>query len=61
MATTHSAPIDLYAESHEGFGEEHHDTTPRQEPPQARPDENGDRDEPAIAAGQHRLAQVLGW
>ena len=31
------------------------------DPPHARPDDNGDRDEPAIEAGQGRLEQVLGW
>ncbi|MDQ3741422.1 MAG: hypothetical protein M3389_10830 [Actinomycetota bacterium] len=60
MATTFTPPIDLYAESREGFGEEH-DTPYEQHPPDARPADNGERDEPAIAAGSHRLNQVLGW
>lgn len=61
MATTSTPPIDLYAESREGFGEAQHEGSDQQHPPLARPAENGDRDEPAIAAGSHRLDQVLGW
>ena len=62
MATTHSAPIDLYAESTEGFGEEqHHDGPQERTPWQARPAENGDRDEPAIDTSRAGLERVLGW
>ncbi len=60
MATIHTPPIDLYAESREGFGEER-PTPYEQHPPEARPADNGDRDEPAITAGSSRLDQVLGW
>ena len=60
MATTHSAPIDLYEESHEGLEQERPETG-RHETEGRRPDGNGDRDEPAIDAGQGRLDQVLGW
>ena len=59
MATTHSAPIDLYAESTEGFGEEEQDQPGAKWP--VHPDDNGDRDELAIDAGRWRLEQVLGW
>ena len=60
MATTHSAPIDLYEESREGFGEDtEHDR--RTDPPHARPAFNGDRDEPAIETSYEGLDRVLGW
>ena len=61
MATTHSAPIDLYAESQEGFGEEQRETTERVDPPHARPAFNGDRDEPATDLCHQGLERVLGW
>ena len=61
MATMHSAPIDLYEESREGFTEEQHEQTHGVEPPEARPAFNGDRDEPAIAGSQYGLERVLGW
>ncbi len=61
MATMHSAPIDLYEESHEGFAEEHQDAARRSATEERRPAENGERDEPAIDKGQGRLEQVLGW
>jgi hypothetical protein len=56
MATAHSAPIDLYEESREGFAEEHEDTTEAR-----RPDFNGDRDEQACAQSSAGLDRVLGW
>jgi len=60
MATTHSAPIDLYEESREGFAEEQHPTDkPHNEG--RRPDFNGDRDEPAIEQSNLGLERVLGW
>ena len=59
MATTHSAPIDLYAESREGFDEAPRGEQPAAQPWTARPGDNGDRDEPAIDAGRGRLEQVL--
>ncbi len=61
MATTHSAPIDLYEESREGFAEEHspkHDDTTNEG---RRPDFNGDRDESATELSQLGLERVLGW
>ena len=61
MATVYTPPIDLYAESTEGFGEEQDELATQREPWQVRPDDNGDRDEGAIVAGQGRWAQVLGW
>ena len=61
MATSHSAPIDLYEESREGFATEEGATTAQPTTEDQRPAFNGDRDEPAIAAGQGRLEQVLGW
>ncbi len=61
MATGFTPPIDLYAESGEGFGEEHEDDFTRHEPWRARPADNGDRDEEAIGVGQGRWDQVLGW
>ena len=60
MATTHSAPIDLYEESREGFAEQ-------QENPDAsatekrRPDFNGDQDERATYSSWDGLQRVLGW
>jgi hypothetical protein len=61
MATTHSAPIDLYEESHEGFAEDQHPVGERSATEERRPAANGDRDQPAIDDGQVRLQQVLGW
>ena len=61
MATTHSAPIDLYEESREGFAEDQDHVTRRSATEERRPDGNGDRDQPAIDVGQGRLEQVLGW
>ena len=61
MATTHTPPIDLYAESREGFGQEHHDHPEGVDPPARRPDYNGDRDEHAIDDCHSGLARVLGW
>ena len=60
MATTHSAPIDLYEESREGDSEEQ-DRTGRTATEERRPSGNGERDQPAIDSGQGRLEQVLGW
>ena len=60
MATFHTPPIDLYAESEEGFGEEHRrEREERDHAWHTRPAENGDADEPAIDAGEGRLKQVL--
>jgi len=61
MATTHSAPIDLYAESREGFGEEHDEDTQPPDPRWMRPASNGERDESAIEDCHSGLARVLGW
>ena len=61
MATTHSAPIDLYEESREDFTEEQDHATGRGPTEERRPSANGDRDTPAIEDGQSRLEQVLGW
>ena len=62
MATFHTPPIDLYAESREGSREEQHPVEEAQQMAwNARPAQNGDRDDPAIDAGQDRLYQVLGW
>jgi hypothetical protein len=58
MSTVHTPPIDLYDED---------EVTP-QDPPRddreigvAFPDDNGERDEPAVSAGLGRLNAVLGW
>ncbi len=61
MATTHSAPIDLYEESREGFTEKQDHAAGRTATEERRPSANGDRDEPAIDSGTVRLEQVLGW
>ena len=61
MATTHSAPIDLYEESREGFAE---DQDPRTSGPTnegRRPDANGDRDDRACEQSNRALERVLGW
>jgi hypothetical protein len=58
MATMHTPPIDQYDVDE-----------PQEERPERDdrelgfvfPDDNGDVDEPAVAAGQHRLNAVLGW
>ena len=57
MATVHTPPIDLYAETQDR--EEEWADTPREI--ETSPRENGDRDEPAVQAGERRLQQVLGW
>ena len=62
MATFHTPPIDLYAESTEGFGEEHRRDRELEDGAwHTRPADNGEPDEPAIDAGEGRLKQVLGW
>ncbi|HEX8205876.1 MAG TPA: hypothetical protein VF587_07450 [Solirubrobacteraceae bacterium] len=63
MATTHSAPIDLYEESREGFAEEQQDQAKDGRPTEERrrPDFNGDRDERAVAQSGAGLERVLGW
>ncbi|HEX8086349.1 MAG TPA: hypothetical protein VF529_18810 [Solirubrobacteraceae bacterium] len=62
MATTHSAPIDLYEESREGFAEEEQDTTtPPASNERRRPDFNGDRDDGATEQSHRALERVLGW
>jgi hypothetical protein len=58
MGTMHTPPIDLYDEADQV--EEQHQRDDR-ELGFVFPDENGDVDEPALAAGQHRLNAVLGW
>jgi hypothetical protein len=58
MATTHSAPIDLYEESREGFTEEQQQA---RHPEERRPDFNGERDDPAVEKGTAKFEQVLGW
>ena len=61
MATVYTPPIDLYAESREGFGEEETEDVRRLDPAATRPTDNGDRDEPAIEDCYAGLARVLGW
>ena len=62
MATTHSAPIDLYEESREGFTEEQQQAARDERPNEGRrPDFNGDRDEPAIDKSTAKFEEVLGW
>ena len=63
MVTTHSAPADLYSEAEGGPAAEGQPDATNEErhPWEARPADNGDRDQPAIDAGQGRLEQVLGW
>jgi hypothetical protein len=58
---THSAPIDLYEESHEGSAEEQGRRTDRVATEERRPDANGERDEPAIEVSRAGLDRVLGW
>ena len=57
MATMHTPPIDQYEVDEEREELQRDD----REIGFVFPDENGDPDEPAIAAGQHRLNAVLGW
>ena len=57
MATMHTPPIDQY--DVDEVREEHQQDD--REVGFVFPDENGDVDEPAVAAGQHRLNAVLGW
>ncbi len=61
MATTHSAPIDLYEEAREVFTEETRiaDDTVRTE--LRRPSANGERDDPAVEVSRAGLERVLGW
>ena len=61
MATTHSAPIDLYEESREGFAEEQHHPTDSRTTEERRPDANGDRDDQACDQSNRALERVLGW
>jgi hypothetical protein len=57
MATVHTPPIDLYAETQDR--EEEWAQAPREIA--TAPRENGERDEPAVTAGERRLEMVLGW
>ena len=57
MATVHTPPIDLYAETQDLLEGSQGDT-PRG--PETSPRENGDRDEAAIRAGEQKLEQVYG-
>jgi hypothetical protein len=59
MATMHTPPIDQY--DYEVDGEQSEDQRDDREVGFVFPDANGDVDEPAVAAGQHRLYAVLGW
>ena len=59
MATMHTPPIDLYAETTTVRSRRSASATPARS--RTSPRDNGDLDEPAIAAGEHRLEQVLGW
>jgi len=61
MATVHTPPIDLYAESTQGFGEEQHQPTDDLRTEWRRPDANGDRDDRATEESAYGLARVLGW
>ena len=58
MATMHTPPIDLYDVDEQQDQELQRDD---REVGFVFPDENGDVDEPAMAAGQGRLNAVLGW
>jgi hypothetical protein len=58
MATMHTPPIDQYEVDEAQEDQEQRDD---RELGFVFPDDNGDADEPAIAAGQHRLYSVLGW
>ena len=57
MATVHTPPIDLYAESQDLL-EGRAGDTPREI--ETAPRENGDRDEAAIRLGEQKLRQVYG-
>jgi hypothetical protein len=57
MATMHTPPIDHYDVDEQQEEHQHDD----REIGFVFPDANGDVDEPALAAGQHRLHAVLGW
>ncbi len=61
MATTHSAPIDLYEESREGFAEDQDHAAQRGSTESRRPEFNGDRDERACEQSSFGLDRVLGW
>ena len=58
MATMHTPPIDLYDVDEQQDQELQRDD---REVGFVFPDDNGDVDEPAMAAGQGRLNAVLGW
>ena len=58
MATMHTPPIDQYDVDEQQEQEIQRDD---REVGFVFPDDNGDVDEPAVAAGQHRLHAVLGW
>lgn len=58
MATMHTPPIDQYDVDEQQEQEIQRDD---REVGFVFPDANGDVDEPAVAAGQHRLRAVLGW
>jgi hypothetical protein len=57
MSTIHTPPIDLYEET----DDRPQDTRDDRETGFVFPDDNGDRDEPAVQAGERRLHAVLGW
>ena len=59
MSTVHTPPIDLYAETDTDREERWARETPRDI--ETSPRENGELDESAVVAGEHRLEQVLGW
>jgi hypothetical protein len=58
MATMHTPPIDQYDVDEQQETELQRDD---REVGFVFPDDNGDVDEPAVAAGEHRLYAVLGW
>jgi hypothetical protein len=59
MATMHTPPIDQYEV--DDAQEEHRSQTDDREVGFVFPDDNGEVDEPAVAAGEHRWHAVLGW
>ena len=59
MATVHTPPIDLYAETQDEREERWENPTP--DAIETSPRDNGDLDDAEVAAGMHRLQQVLGW
>lgn len=61
MATTHSAPIDLYEEAREVFTEETRIADDQIRTETRRPSANGERDESATEESYAGLARVLGW